>query len=192
MPLPNRASPASMLGGVSARTTRTRPSIGHDHAPPVRDALLGLLRDVDAVRGEAAQLRRPAADAAAPAQKSCLGRDAFVRELARIVSFVERYAVPASVIYLQVDRLSDIAGRLGTETAEAALAKVSETLCGQVRDTDFVGRVSDGGFGIILAKATRAEAMAKAEMLSELVKASPIVRNGRAVQLSVTSGAHAL
>lgn len=192
MPVPNRASQVSMLGGVSARPNRTRPSIGHDHAPPVRDALVGLLHDVDALRGETVPLRRPPGDAAEPAQKTCLDRNAFVRELARIASFVERYAVPASVIYLQVDRLPEIAGRHGAGTVEAALAKVSETLCGQVRDTDFVGRVSHDGFAVILAKATRAEAIAKAEMLGELVKASPIVRDGRAVQLSVTSGAHAL
>ena len=102
MPFPNRANPIGTLGGISARTTRARPSIGHDHAPPVRDALLGLLHDVDALRDEPVPLRRGASE---PAGRACLDRDAFVRELARIVSFVERFAIPASLIYFHIDKL---------------------------------------------------------------------------------------
>jgi hypothetical protein len=161
------AKPSNLIGGVSARPPRAR-LVVKDHPPAVRQGLSQLMQEVEAARAEPVHMRRAAGEEnrdAAASHRPCLDRSAFVRELGRIASFVERYA---------------------------ALARVAETLASQVRDTDFVGELGGGDFGVILAKATQAEANAKAEMLGELIKASPIVRDGRAIQLSVTAGAQAL
>jgi diguanylate cyclase (GGDEF)-like protein len=188
------AKPSNLIGGVSARPPRAR-LVVKDHPPAVRQGLSQLMQEVEAARAEPVHMRRAAGEEnrdAAASHRPCLDRSAFVRELGRIASFVERYAVPAGVIYMQVDKLDAITERNGPEAAAAALARVAETLASQVRDTDFVGELGGGDFGVILAKATQAEANAKAEMLGELIKASPIVRDGRAIQLSVTAGAQAL
>lgn len=179
-----------LIGGVSARPTRIRPFL-HDHPAPVREGLHQLLQEMDAARRAPVEFRRKGTEEGTP-PKTCLDRPAFVRELGRIASFVERYAVPAGIIYLQVDRLDAIAERHGADAVSAVLSRVADLLAAQVRETDVVGRLDDTSFGILLAKATRAEASAKADMLGELVKASPLVWNGRAIQLSVTAGAEAI
>lgn len=195
MPVFSAAKSSSLVGGISGRPARARPAI-KDQPAIIREGLRQLIQDMDAIRNEPQALRRGAmervAQDIAPPPKPALDRAAFVRELSRIASFVERYSVPASLIYMQLERLDAIAERHGPAAAAAAATKVADTLTTRVRETDFVGRLGESGFGILLAKATEAEAAAKADMLSELVKASPVIWEGRAIQLSVSIGALAL
>lgn len=180
----------NLIGGISGRPTAPRPT-AKDLPPAVRDGLRQLLQEAETVRLAPVQFRRKSEDDAI-ALKPCVDRDGFIRELARISSFVQRYAVPAGIIYVRLEKLDSIAERHGAAAVHAAVSRVAAVLASQVRETDVVGCLGRDDFGVLLAKATLAEAAAKAEMLSGLIKASPIVWDGRAIALSVTSGAETL
>ncbi len=165
-----------------------------EFTPRVRNAIMKLMGEVDTLRRELAQERRRAEQLAAEADQDvltpCLNRRAFVREMSRILSFVERYALPASLVYLDLDDFKELNDRHGHAAGDAALLQVCEVIKGHIRESDVLGRLGGDEFGLILAKADQREADRKADMIGELIKASPLVWNGKAVPLSFTTGAY--
>ncbi len=165
-----------------------------EFTPRVRDAIMKLMGEVDHLRQELQNQRKRLTHLESEADQDvlvpCLNRRAFVREMSRILSFVERYGLPASLVYIDLDNFKDINDTHGHAAGDAALLQVCEVLQGHVRDSDLIGRLGGDEFGIILAKANQAEAEKKAEMMSEIIKACPLVWNGKAIPLSYTTGAY--
>ncbi len=208
---PNK--PGAIVGSVSARPTvgagvtqaapAARPVaeipsvLGIPHAeftPRVRDAIMRLMGEVDQMRQELANQRRRMTQLESDSDRDqllpCLNRRAFVREMSRILSFVERYGLPASLIYLDLDNFKDLNARHGQAAGDAALLHVCEVVKGHIRESDLLGRLGENAFGLLLAKANQREAEAKADLIGQIMKASPLVWAGRAVQLSFTTGAY--
>ncbi len=165
-----------------------------EFTPRVRTAIMRLMGEVDAMRQELANHRRRMAQLEEEADRDvllpCLNRKAFVRELSRILSFVERYGLPASLIYLDLDNFKEINDRHGHAAGDAALLHVCEVLKGHIRESDLLGRLGGDEFGLLLAKVNQREAEAKADLLGQIIKASPLVWAGRALQMSFTTGAY--
>lgn len=206
---PNQSG--ALFGSVSARPTvgagvtqaapATRPAgdiptvLGIPHAeftPRVREAIMRLMGEVDALRQELSNHRRRMAQLETEADRDvlvpCLNRKAFVRELSRLLSFVERYGLPASLVYIDIDNFKEINDRHGHAAGDAALLHVCEVIRGHIRESDLVGRLGGDEFGLLLAKANQREAEVKADLISQIIKASPLVWAGRAVQISFTTG----
>ena len=205
----------SIIGGVSARPSigagvtqaapSGRPAVADmpsvlgipaaEFTPRVREAIIRLMGEVDAMRQELANQRRRMAQMETDADHDvllpCLNRKAFVRELSRVLSFVERYGLPASLVYIDIDDFKAINDRLGHAAGDAALQHVCEVIKGHIRESDLLGRIGGDEFGLLLAKANQREAEVKADLLSQIIKASPLVWAGKAVQLSFTTGAYA-
>ena len=165
-----------------------------EFTPRVRDAIMRLMGEVDSLRQELANQRRRMAQMETDADQDvlvpCLNRKAFVRELSRILSFVERYGLPASLVYIDLDNFKDINDRHGHAAGDAALLHLCEVLKGHIRESDLLGRIGGDEFGLLLAKANQREAEIKADMISQIMKASPLVWAGRAIQMSFTTGAY--
>lgn len=189
--------------GVTQAAAPTRPAadiptvLGIPQAeftPRVRDAIMRLMGEVDAMRQELANQRRRMAQMEVDADQDvlvpCLNRKAFVRELSRILSFVERYGLPASLVYIDLDNFKEINDRHGHAAGDAALLHVCEVVKGHIRESDLLGRLGGDEFGLLLAKANQREAETKADLISQIMKASPLVWAGRAIQLSFTTGAY--
>ncbi len=166
----------------------------HEFTPRVRDAIMRLMGEVDALRQELAQHRRRMAQLETEADHDvlvpCLNRKAFVREMSRILSFVERYGLPASLIYIDLDNFKEINDRHGHAAGDAALLHVCEVIRGHIRESDLIGRLGGDEFGLLLAKANQREADMKADLICQIIKASPLVWAGRAVPISFTTGAY--
>ena len=177
------ADPSSVLGIPTQEFT-----------PRVRDAIMRLMGEVDTLRQDLQNQKKRLSQLAAEADQDvlvpCLNRRAFVREMSRLLSFVERYDIPASLVFVDLDNFKDINDRFGHAAGDAALIQVCEVLNGQIRDSDVLGRLGGDEFGLILAKAKLPEAERKAEMLGEIIKASPLVWGGQAIKLSFTTGAY--
>lgn len=207
----NQAGP--LYGSVSARpsvgagvtqaaaTTRPAGDVGSvlgipqaEFTPRVRNAIMRLMGEVDAMRQELANQRRRMAQLEAEADQDgllpCLNRKAFVRELSRLLSFVERYGLPASLVYIDLDNFKDINDRHGHAAGDAALIHVCEVIKGNIRESDLLGRIGGDEFGLLLAKANQREAENKADLVSQIIKASPLVWAGKAIQMSFTTGAY--
>ncbi len=162
--------------------------------PKVRAALDKLLAEVHSLREDLERSRRRIGyleqladrDPLAPV----LNRRAFVRELTRMIAFAERYGVPGSVVYLDIDGMKRINDSHGHGAGDAALKHVAEVLLRDVRASDIVGRLGGDEFGIILVQADSRAAAAKAAVLARAVEREPISWQDVTLKLGVSYGTY--
>lgn len=165
-----------------------------EFTPRVRDAIMSLMAEVERLRQDLdrtkARLEAVETMADQDGLLPLLNRRAFVREMSRIISFAERYDVPASLIYFDLDGFKTVNDTFGHAAGDAALAHIANLLTGNVRESDLVGRLGGDEFGVILAKADQTQAEKKARSLADLFRAEPFVWNGEPLQLSFAYGVH--
>jgi diguanylate cyclase (GGDEF)-like protein len=158
--------------------------------PRVRDAIRKLVSDAEILRRELQQTRSRLENAERAADQdhllAVLNRRAFVRELTRHIAFCARYAVPASLLYFDLDGFKRINDTYGHAGGDAVLAHFAETLTHHVRESDLVGRLGGDEFGVVLAYAGHEQADRKAQSLIETLSACPAVFNGQALPVGVS------
>lgn len=159
----------------------------------VSDAALAALERLAAERESLAE-RLAAAEALADrdALAPVLNRRAFMRELHRTMSEVERYKTPAAVLYLDIDGFKALNDSYGHAAGDAVLRHVGLLLLDSVRESDVVGRLGGDEFGVILNRATAEEAHAKAAALSEKLNSAVILHEGMAHRVRASFGVHAI
>jgi diguanylate cyclase (GGDEF)-like protein len=165
-----------------------------EFTPRVRDAIMSLMAEVDRLRREIdrtkARLEAVETMADQDGLLPLLNRRAFVREMSRVISFAERYEVPASLIYFDLDGFKALNDTYGHAAGDAALGHIANLLTGNVRESDLVGRLGGDEFGVILAKADQGQAEKKARSLADLFRANPFVWEENPVPLSFAYGVH--
>ncbi len=165
-----------------------------ERTPRVRLVLDRLEAEVQGLRRELDRAQRRIADLEDLADRDALtpvlNRRAFVRELARILSFGERYGMAGSLLYFDLNGLKRINDGLGHAAGDAALGHVARVLSELVRDTDVVGRLGGDEFGVILAQSDGVVAAAKARELARAVQAEPVDVDGRRMRVKVAFGVH--
>ncbi|MEZ6023828.1 MAG: GGDEF domain-containing protein [Hyphomonadaceae bacterium] len=150
-------------------------------------ALEALAAERDALAEKLAQAETLAdRDALAPVYN----RRAFLRELHRTMSEVERYKTPAAVLYCDLDGFKALNDGYGHAAGDAVLRHVGRLLLESVRESDVVGRLGGDEFGVILNRASAEEARAKAWSLSELVNNSAILYAGVPHRIKASFGVH--
>lgn len=117
-------------------------------------------------------------------------RRAFVRELERTMSYTERYNVPASLLFFDMDRLKYINDTYGHSAGDRALMHVADVLKSNVRASDIIARLGGDELAIILTHADEAQARAKADALVACVHNAPIELGGRPISLSISVGVY--
>ncbi|HWA69749.1 MAG TPA: GGDEF domain-containing protein [Rhizomicrobium sp.] len=177
--------PASVLGIPEAEFT-----------PRVRDAIMGLMGEVDTLRRELSQTKARLDEVEKTADQDgmlpLLNRRAFVRELTRYIAFTGRYNTPASLIYFDLNYLKRTNDELGHAAGDAMLAHFAQVLLDHVRDSDCVGRLGGDEFGVLLSHANQDQALKKADSLAEALKSSPTIWNGHEIAVSFAYGAFEL
>lgn len=162
--------------------------------PKVRSAIMNLLSEVQRLRDEIHQSQRRIAYLEQLADQDTLvpviNRRAFVRELSRVMSYGNRYAVNSSVLYFDINGMKTINDAHGHAAGDAAVLHVARTLTENVRESDVVGRLGGDEFGVILSHADAAMAQDKAQMLSAAIRTSPFTWKGSAISLTVSYGAY--
>lgn len=118
-----------------------------------------------------------------------LNRRAFMRALIRLKAFDERYGVPLSLIYLDLNGFKSINDAHGHAAGDAVLRHVGTLLINQMRKTDIIGRIGGDEFAIVLANASLDFALSKAKQLAELIDETPASYEGLALALSTAYGA---
>lgn len=117
-------------------------------------------------------------------------RRAFLRELHRTMSEVERYKIPAAVIYVDLDGFKALNDGYGHAAGDAVLRHVGLLLLDSVRESDAVGRLGGDEFGVILNRVGADEARAKAELLSDKINSSAILHAGMTHRVKASFGVH--
>jgi diguanylate cyclase (GGDEF)-like protein len=180
------------LPSLNAETTQLLQALGLRRRD-VSDAALAALKRLAAHRDELAE-KLAAAEAVADRDTltPTFNRRAFLRELHRTMSEVERYKSPAAVLYVDLDGFKALNDSYGHAAGDAVLKHVGRLLADSVRESDVVGRLGGDEFGVILNRAPGEEAKAKARALSELLNSSVMVHAGQAHRIAVSIGTHAL
>ncbi|WP_411287446.1 GGDEF domain-containing protein [Phenylobacterium sp.] len=178
---PARADTAAFLGLTEPELT-----------PAVRGAVRTLLGEIDELRGEVARLRARLLEMEGLADRDpltpLLNRRAFMRELARVRTFAQRYGSPASLVYFDLDGFKRVNDRFGHAAGDAALKAVAERLAANVRDSDVVGRMGGDEFAVILVQADHIVAEAKAEALARAIEAEPMAFGDWSAPLHISYG----
>jgi diguanylate cyclase (GGDEF)-like protein len=117
-------------------------------------------------------------------------RRAFLRELHRTMSEVERYKTPAAVVYIDLDGFKAVNDGYGHSAGDAVLRHVGLLLLDSVRESDVVGRIGGDEFGLILNRATAAEAQTKAQTLNDKINSSAILHAGMPHRIRASVGVH--
>jgi diguanylate cyclase (GGDEF)-like protein len=164
--------------------------------PTVRSALGHLIAEVAELRRELATTHRRVAELERLADEDALApisnRRAFLRSLARTISYVGRYGAACSLLYFDVDGLKSINDTHGHAAGDAALVHVAGVLRANVRTSDVVGRLGGDEFGVLLTRANGTESTGKAQQLADRIARMPLVWQRKRITLTVAYGAHGL
>lgn len=167
-----------------------------EFTPKVRDAIVMLMHEVAQLRDELQKYKQRAADLERLADMDALveipNRRAFVRELARTMSYSERYGSSASLLYFDLNGFKEINDTYGHAAGDAALRYVAKLLTQNVRESDVVGRLGGDEFGVILAQADEKQARVKAESLAATIGAKRVSWSGKRLIIKLAYGVYAL
>lgn len=160
--------------------------------PKVRAAIMTLMAEVDRLRQELDLAERRISELEGLADHDpvlpVLNRRAFVRELARAIAFTERYEIPSSVLYFDLDSFKAVNDTHGHAAGDAALKHFVELLSANLRESDVVGRLGGDEFAVILPNARLEAAGAKAAAMAAKLRQSPVRWNGVSIALSCSTG----
>lgn len=117
-------------------------------------------------------------------------RRAFIRELHRTMSEVERYKTPAAVLFIDLDGFKALNDGYGHAAGDAVLRHVGRLLMDCVRESDVVGRLGGDEFGVILNRLNPDEAHAKAAFLNEKINSSALIHAGVPHRVRASVGVH--
>jgi len=185
--------PANPIAGVAASVLGIPEA---EFTPRVRDAIMNLMGEVDALRRELHQTKSRLELVEKEADQDqllpVLNRRAFVRELHRYIALTERYGTPASLLYFDLDGFKQVNDTHGHAGGDAALNHFASVLLQNVRDSDCVGRLGGDEFGVLLSHATQDQATHKADQLAEKLRAEPATHDGKAIPVAFSYGAFEL
>lgn len=144
----------------------------------VRETIATLIGEVSSLRRELEQKNARIVELEKLADTDPMlpvaNRRAFVRELERAMSYTERYNVPASLLFFDMDRLKQINDTYGHNVGDMALVHMAEVLKRNVRASDMVARLGGDELAVILTHADEAQARAKADSLIECLHTTPL------------------
>lgn len=162
--------------------------------PELRQAVARLAAERDRLRDELGKARTRIASLERLADQDALtpvaNRRAFVRQLSRMIAFANRYGVPASVVYFDVNNMKQINDAHGHPAGDAALRHIATVLQQNIRSSDVVGRLGGDEFGVILAQTDAEQAHSKAAALAEAIAAAPLRWGSATLPLSAAYGVH--
>ncbi len=157
-----------------------------------RQAILLLIEEIQALRLEIKANNERIAELEDLADSDPLtpvvNRRAFVREIDRARSYVERYGGSATLIYLDINGLKSINDCHGHAVGDRVLLAVTNLLVENVRSSDVVGRLGGDEFGVVMERAGRPDAEEKKRSLSALIDALKIPVGSESLSVSAAFG----
>ncbi|MGH7035981.1 MAG: GGDEF domain-containing protein [Stellaceae bacterium] len=181
---------------ADARAILARAGLSEAALTPVAKRTLGALaasrgsrRELNAALSRIGVLERLVGDDQPVPVRS---RRAFLRELARMAAFADRYGMPASLVYFDIEDMKGINGRHGHGAGDAVLEEIGRVLVEHVRMSDMVGRLGGDEFGVLLMRTDASLAERKAQELAAAIAKQPIAWQGKSLSVGVAFGIYAV
>jgi diguanylate cyclase (GGDEF)-like protein len=149
-------------------------------AAPISDH--GLARALKAAQAEVERLKRALAQAEQLADRDALtgllNRRGFERALGGALASFRRYRSDAALVYIDLDGFKAVNDQFGHAAGDETLKMVAQILSSGVRESDIIARLGGDEFAVVLNRAGRAAAEAKAEQLAKAVHDAPAGAGG--------------
>ena len=188
-----RRSDAALAGGIEA-FARHAGLAEQELSPLVREAVSGLLSEIQRLRAELEKAKARSAHLERLADEDALmpvaNRRAFMRELSRLVALAQRYDSESSIVYIDLNGMKGINDRHGHNAGDAALQHVARILVENTRHADIVARLGGDEFGVLLVKTDQHNAEEKAARLALAIEQHPLIWEGAPIRLSAAFGAY--
>lgn len=110
------------------------------------------------------------------------------REFARQVQELETLAGPHALLYMDLDHFKIINERHGHAAGDALLLQVVHVLRQHIDSRDVLARLGGDEFAMILPVCPEAEALAKAQLLSDRIRNMSFAWNARRYSVTLSSG----
>lgn len=134
--------------------------------PRVHDALTAIMAEFDRIRAERDRLLEQNAYLQEVADGHSflpvLNRRALLRELSRILARAERSETTSAFLYIQLLGLERVRQDHGRAVADELLVRVANIIRQELRESDVVGSMDSGDFGVVLPLIDAETAAAKA------------------------------
>lgn len=158
----------------------------------VRRALWALLGEARTLRAELertrASLRRAEQAVDRDHLLPVLNRRAFMRELDRQIASSSRYAIPASLAFIDLDGLKAVNDCNGHACGDALLVHFSAILLSALRKSDIVGRLGGDEFGAVLLHTTQDQAQATCVRIAAAAAGTPLIWRDVRIPVRFTVG----
>lgn len=162
--------------------------------PAVTEALESLMEEVRVLRSERVRLMEALREAESLADTDAMtgiyNARAFIREMGRIMSFGQRYEIPSSLLFFDLNGFKAINDTFGHLAGDTIIKSVAQTLAGNIRESDIVGRVGGDEFAVLLAKASYDEAYTKAEQLKNAIYSIKVPYGNSMLSVGATVGVY--
>lgn len=148
--------------------------------------------EVERLRAENAILRRRVEQLDRLAHDDVLvplaNRRGLEREIKRAVARLERHAIPATLLFVDVDGMKQINDNHGHATGDAALIRVASCLKSQARVSDFAARIGGDEFCVLLDHCGEERAREIVERMASCIAAERLDLGSTTLTISVTFG----
>jgi diguanylate cyclase (GGDEF)-like protein len=121
-----------------------------------------------------------------------LNRRGFERELARSLSYVQRYRTAAAMVMIDLDGFKAVNDRHGHAAGDALLRAVAAALRAHVRASDVVARLGGDEFGVLLWNIDEGRAAAKVLELENIIARARTDHGEATLSVGASAGAVAL
>ncbi len=165
-----------------------------EFTPKVRDAIMGLMQEVDRFRQELERAKSRIEHLEKLSENDplipILNRRGFIREMTRVKSFVDRYDTPAALVFFDLNNFKPVNDTFGHAVGDSVLQRVAQVLLENTRDSDIVGRLGGDEFGVILVNNSADVAAIKAQKLADSIAEQRFVTDGKTYGVTASYGTY--
>lgn len=119
-------------------------------------------------------------------------RRAFMRRLSWVISMLDRYNHPSSIIFFDLNGFKAINDTYGHAAGDMAIRHIADLLTKSKRESDFLARLGGDEFALIMYYAEEGSAQKRGAAIAEKILSTPFVYNSHSLRISAAFGAHIL
>jgi len=159
---------------------------------PKRSAAMRLAAEVDRLKNDLAAARARLAELETRVDEDPLtglrNRRGFERALEQALAYVRRYATPAALLYVDLDRFKPINDEHGHAAGDWVLGRVARLVAGHVRASDVAARIGGDELAVILWNVSAEQAEEKARSLEAMIGSESFDYKKKKLSLGLSAG----